>query len=224
VTTYYQRFEFSYPDSFLYFDKSGEVARRIAGIWPGTSLKDSRGLQKDLVVREHDIELFYGITRSQIQSLSASAADFAAFGAQFMESVTATLEIASLSGFGFRHVLARPCRSMEEALELMWPLVPDQKERLSALAPPAAWHSLQGEMIQGGMAMEFKIAVMELIPPALPGDEASTQEKLPHITFHLEARGLAPIAVSEFDAAAFIENMKQRHTGEIMKTLAPHLS
>ena len=47
---------------------------------------------------------------------------------------------------------------------------------------------------------------------------------VPHITFHLDLRGLAPIALAEFDAEAFMKNARESHAREILAKLAPHLS
>ena len=52
----------------------------------------------------------------------------------------------------------------------------------------------------------------------------SEPDTLPHITVHLQATGQLPIDVADFDVAAFIENIRGKHSDEILSKLAPHLS
>ncbi len=46
---------------------------------------------------------------------------------------------------------------------------------------------------------------------------------LPHVTMHIQATGQVPIEVANLDVAAFIENIRDKHTEEVMMKLAPHL-
>jgi hypothetical protein len=77
----------------------------------------------------------------------------------------------------------------------------------------------------GNFATQGRIALMDLVPhaKALPAG-ATPGQQLPHITLHLDMRGLVPIDVAEFDAKAFIENVRENHTSEILAKLAPHLA
>ena len=44
------------------------------------------------------------------------------------------------------------------------------------------------------------------------------------MTFHLDLRGIAPIALAEFDAGAFMSNARDSHAREILGKLAPHVA
>jgi hypothetical protein len=46
---------------------------------------------------------------------------------------------------------------------------------------------------------------------------------LPHVTMHIQATGQVPIEVANLDVTAFIENIRDKHTEEVMMKLAPHL-
>ena len=46
---------------------------------------------------------------------------------------------------------------------------------------------------------------------------------LPHVTVHVQATGQLPIDIADFDVAAFIDNIRNKHTEEIVSKLAPHL-
>jgi hypothetical protein len=136
------------------------------------------------------------------------------------------LEVSQLKDFHFRYVLGKPCESDEEAQKLMWPLVPEEtKAKLSALADPPRWRALQAEFLLGSFTCESRTAIIELVPHRkLAAGKAEPDKPVPHITFHVDFRGLAPIGVAEFDAEAFMKNVRDKHTQEILSKLAPHLS
>ena len=108
----------------------------------------------------------------------------------------------------------------------MWPLVPEEtKAELHALAELPRWRALQGEFLFGGFLCESRTAIIELVPHRkLAGGKFEPGKPVPHITFHVDVRGLAPIGVTEFDAEAFMKNVRDKHTQEILSKLAPHLS
>lgn len=136
------------------------------------------------------------------------------------------MEVSQLKDFHFRYVLGKPCESDEEAQKLMWPLVPEEtKAKLSALADPPRWRALQAEFLLGSFTCESRTAIIELVPHRkLAAGKAEPDKPVPHITFHVDFRGLAPIGVAEFDAEAFMKNVRDKHTQEILSKLAPHLS
>ncbi len=221
----FQSFDFSYPDGLLFYDRSGALARRLQEILPGLTFRTSEVDQRNFSLPAVGLELFYGIAVSRIQTLTPGYDEFSSLAASFLQAVTEVLEISQLRDFHFRYVLGRVCASVEEAQQLMWPLFPEEtKTKLFALAEPAKWRAVQSEFFLGNFACESRIAVMDLIPheKLLPAG-AQPGEQFPHITFHLDVRGLTPIDVAEFDAKAFIENVRQKHTDEIISKLAPHL-
>jgi len=221
-----QSFDFSYADGLLFYDRSGALARQLQQIIPGLILKDAATDQRELSSPQEEIDLFFGIRVARIQTFSPGKSDFSSLAASFLGVVAETMEINQLSDFHFRHILGRPCASLEEAQELMWPLFPEEtKAKLHAVAQPSQWRAAQYEFLLGNFAVQGRVAVMDLIPHAslLPAG-ASPGEQIPHITFHLDMRGFVPIDVAEFDAKAFIENVRVKHTEEILSKLAPHLA
>ena len=108
----------------------------------------------------------------------------------------------------------------------MWPLVPEEtKAKLQSLAEPRQWQALQVEFLVGNLACQSRIAIIDLVPhPRLVVGKVEPGKPVPHITFHVDFRGLAPIAVAEFDAEAFMKNVRESHAREILAKLAPHLS
>jgi hypothetical protein len=222
----FQMFEFSYADGSLFYDRSGALARRLQEALPGLTLKNSTLDQRDFALPAEDLELFFGIAISRIQTASPGQPGFARIAAGFLQSVAEVLELSLLKDFHFGLVLGRPCVSGDEAQRLMWPLVPEEtKTRLQSLATPRQWRALQGEFIEGNLGCQTRIAIIDMVPhPKLAGENAQPAVVVPHITFHFDYRGLAPVPVSGFDAAAFIQHVCDRLTREIVDKLAPHLA
>lgn len=222
----FQLFEFSYPDGFLFYDRSGALARRLQETFPGLLFKTASLDQRDFVLPAEDLDLFFGIAISRIQTMSPGQQEFSSAAASFLQIVTEVLEVSQLKDFHFRYVLGKPCNSDEEAQKLMWPLVPDEtKAKLHSLAEPRKWQALQGEFLVGNLACQSRIAIIDLVPhPKLVAGKGDAGKTVPHITFHVDFRGLAPIAVAEFDAKAFMTNVRESHAREILAKLAPHLS
>ena len=105
-------------------------------------------------------------------------------------------------------------------------MVPAETQaRLQALAELPRWRALQGEFLVGNFACESRTAIIDLVPHRqLAGEKAGQGKPVPHITFHVDFRGLAPIGVAGFDAKAFITNVRDKHTQEILSKLAPHVA
>ena len=140
----FQLFEFAYPDGLLFYDRSGTLARRLQEILPGLTIKTSTLDQRDFTLPAGDIELFFGIARSYIQTLAPDQQEFPSTAANFLQIVTEVLEISRLVDFRFRYVLGKPCDSEEEAQKLMWPLVPEEtKAKLHSLKETRFWQALQ---------------------------------------------------------------------------------
>jgi hypothetical protein len=226
MTPLFQLFEFSYPGGFLFYDRSGSLARRLQESFPGLSFKSSTQDQRDFVLAAEDLELFFGIALSRIQTLEPGHKQFPATASRFLQLVAEVLEINQLTNFHFRYVLGRPCETAEEAQSLMWPLVPEEtKVKLSTVAPPADWRALQAEFLLGGFACESRTAVIDLVPHRkLAWTKTDSTKPVPHITFHADLRGLSPISVADFDAEAFMNNVRDKHTQDMLSKLAPHLS
>lgn len=223
-----QLFEFSYPDGFLFYDHSGALSRRLQEIFPGLSLslKDSSVAQRNFVLPAEDLDLFFGVSLAHIQTLAPQPQDFAQKAALFLQALSETLDINQLADFRFRQVIGRICSTVEEAQELLWPLVAaETKATMQSLDPSARWFAVQGEFVQGNFVHETRFAVMNLVPhpPSAPAGVVPGTV-LPHFTCHFDVRGIAPIAVSEFDANAFIENVRRSQSQEILAKLAPHLA
>ncbi|GEM_PF-2228884 len=222
----FQLFGFSYPDGSLFYDRSGALSRRLQEILPGLAFKTASVDQRDFVLPAQDLELFFGIAISRIQTMAPGQQEFPSAAARFLQIVTEVLEVSQLNEFHFRYVLGRPCDSDEEAQNLMWPLVPDEtKAKLHSLAEPRHWQALQGEFLVANLACQFRIAIINLVPhPSLIVGKLEPGKAVPHITFHVDFRGLAPIALAEFDAEVFMKNVRESHAREILAKLAPHLS
>ncbi len=222
----FQLFEFSYPDGLLFYDRSGSLSRRLQGSFPGLAHKTSSLDQRDFVLPTEDLELLFGITLSRIQTMSPGQQEFPSTAASFLRIVTEVLEISQLRDFHFRYVLGKPCESDEAAQRLMWPLVPEEtKAKLHALAEPGRWRALQAEFLVGNLLCESRTAILDVVPHRKSAEgKADPGKAVPHITFHVDFRGLAPVGVAEFDAEAFMNNVRDKHTQEILSKLAPHLS
>jgi hypothetical protein len=222
----YQLFDFSYPDGLLFYDRSGALARRLQEALPGLAFKSGTVDQRDFALPAEEIELFFGIAISRIQTMAPGQEEFPSTAANFLQDVTEMLEISQLREFHFRYVIGRPCDSDEEAQRLMWPLLAEEtKAKLCSLAKPPHWQALQGEFLLGNLACQSRVAIINLVPHSKSATgKLEPGKAVPHITFHVDFRGLAPIAVAEFDAKAFMKNAKESHAREILTKLAPHLS
>ncbi len=222
----FQLFEFSYPDGLLFYDRSGTLSRRLQESFPGLAFRASSVDQRDFVLPSEDLDLLFGIAFSRIQTLAPNQQAFTSTAASFLQIVTEVLEISQLKDFHFRYVLGKPCESDEAAQRLMWPLVPEEtKAKLHALAEPGRWRALQAEFLVGNFACESRTAIIDVVPHRKSAEgKAEPGIPVPHITFHVDFRGLAPIGVAEFDAEAFMKNVRDKHTQEILSKLAPHLS
>jgi len=139
---------------------------------------------------------FFGISISRIQTMAPDQQEFPSVAARFLQVVTEVLEVSQLKEFHFRYVLGKPCDSDEEAQKLMWPLVPEEtKAKLHSLAEPRKWQALQGEFLIGNLACQSRIAIIDLVPhPKLAVGKVEPGKSIPHITFHVDFRGLTPIA------------------------------
>jgi len=221
-----QLFEFSYPNGFLFYDRSGILSRRLQEFLPGLSLKSSSLDQRDFVLRTEEIDLLFGVALSGIQTLLPDSQGFASTATKFLQIVTETLEITHLKDFRFRHVLGKPCKSDEEAQELMAPLIPEEaKAKMRELTGLPNWSAVQGEFRFGNLSWQSRTAIVYLIPhEKLRSVEAKSGLEVPHITVQLEARGLAPIDLAKFDAEAFINNIRENLSREIISKLSPHLA
>jgi len=131
----FQLFEFSYPDGLLFYDRSGALSRRLQEMLPGLAFKTASLDQRNFVLPGSELELFFGIAVSVIQTLAPGQQEFPSTVAGFLQTVTEVLEVTQLKEFRFRYVLGKPCGSDEEAQKLMWPLVPEEsKAKMSSVA------------------------------------------------------------------------------------------
>jgi hypothetical protein len=222
----FQLFEFSYPDGFLFYDRSGALSRRLQEALPGLAFKTAAFDQRDFVLPAEDLSLFFGVAVSRIQTVAPVHEEFPSLASRFLQVVTEALEISQLKEFHFRFVLGKPCESEKAAQALMWPLVAEEtRAKLHSLAPPPQWQALQSEFLLGNLACQSRIAVIDLVPhPKLVLGRTEPGQAVPHITLHFDFRGLDPIALAEFDAEAFMKNARESHAREILAKLAPHLS
>lgn len=226
MVSLFQHFEFSYPDGFLFFGRSGALARRLQGVFHGLTVRNVAPEQFDFAVPGEDMECSFGSVRSRIQTLSPGQAEFPKMAASLFQTVSEVLELGQVTEFRFRHVLGRPCADHEEAQRLMWPFVgAETKEKLQSINQVRRWDALQAEFTIGPLACQTRIAILEITPHRrlVPAGEASPAVPVPHITYHVDYRGTASIDVAELDVAAFIQKVCKGHTEEILDKLAPHL-
>jgi hypothetical protein len=109
----FQLFEFSYPDGLLFYDRSGTLSRRLQETLPGLAFEGASLDQRDFVLPPEDLELFFGIALSHIQTLAPGQQEFPSTAASFLHIVTEVLEVSQLKEFHFRYVLGKPCDSDE---------------------------------------------------------------------------------------------------------------
>jgi len=221
-----QLFEFSYLNGFLFYDRSGILSRRLQELLPGLSLKTSSLDQRDFVSRTEEIDLLFGIALSGIQTLLPDNHGFASTATKFLQIVSESLEITQLKDFRFRYVLGKPCKSEQEAQDLMAPLIPeDAKAKMRALTGLPNWSAVQGEFQYGNLSWQSRTAIVYLIPhEKVRSAELKSGTEIPHLTVQLEARGIAPIELAKFDAEAFINNVRENYSREIISKLSPHLA
>src|SRR5437867_7051139 len=72
----FQLFEFSYPDGLLFYDRSGTLSRRLQEGFPGLVFKSASVDQRDFVLPAEDLDLFFGIALSRIQTVAPSQQEF----------------------------------------------------------------------------------------------------------------------------------------------------
>lgn len=220
-----QQFEFSYLKGDLFYDRSGRISRRLSEFLPGLVPGEVSAKQKDFSASA-DIQLFFGVAYSRLQSFFPEELDFSGKANLFLEVISDGLELEELSAFSFRHVLGKACSSIEEAQELMIPVLgAEYKEKMASIAPLPQWRSVQGVFSHSNFLFESTISILDLVPHMVSDpDQARKGVAVPHITFQLEARGQVPISLSDFDPLSFIENFKEKHSQEILSKLAPHLA
>ena len=109
---------------------------------------------------------------------------------------------------------------------MIFTLVPEEtKNKLLSLAVPSNWQALQAEFIFANLACVARTAIIDLAPyRKMTGAKPAENRPVPHITFQVDCRGLAPIKASQFDAEAFMKNVRDSHTRDILAKLAPHLA
>ena len=222
----FQLFEFSYQDGLLFYDRSGMLSRRLQDILPGLTYKSSTHDQLDMSLGSKDVDLFFGIGVSHIQTLEPNQTDFPSTASKFLQCVSEILEIGQLQNFRFRYVFGKPCATTEDAQKLMLPLIPDEtKVKLKSVTDLPQWRAVQAEFVVGNLAFESRTAIVELaVHRKLAAVKEQAGTVVPHITIHLDVRGLTPISVAEFDAEAFMRNVSEKQAQEILSKLAPHLS
>lgn len=166
MVTLYQEFEFVYPNGDLFYDRSGALARRLYDIFPGLAWKETELSQREFSIPSQQLHLLFGVTLSRLQTFNSEEKDFGSNAAALVDSVSEFLEIETLSRFSFKHVIGMPLATFEQANELMWPIVgEDRKAKLASVSPLPTWTSLQGQFTQGPFAFESRIAVMNLTAP-----------------------------------------------------------
>ena len=315
------RFDFSYPDGDLFFDKSGLLSRRIRQIFPDLTAKSREFNQREFEVPSNGLQLLFGAAFSRIQSFASEDPNFGQNAAAFLDVVCETLELSSLNQFHFEQVLGFTCSSRHHAQDLMLPLIPEeQRIKMASLAPLTSWTSLQSTFTHGDFAVESKFSVLSLPAPLGTGDhllkkmqriifpvvqfpgvsieeaieflrlksrdldldeadparrgvsilleqnslsqglqlsldlhnvpmidllryivelaglkfkmapdcvvvtDSSDAGNLPHLTFHMSLTGQKTLVLADFDAAAFIQNSRDKFSSEILQKLAPHLA
>jgi hypothetical protein len=213
----FQRFEFSYPNGEWFWDRSGALAASLRERLPRLRVKNSGADQRDMIDDTTRRELFFGITRSSISSTAAADSDFIPLATGFLSDVAAHFELSELRDFYFRYAVGRQCSDRAEAEQLFWPLIAKETaDRVQSVAPGGQFQAFQIEFRQGPMDVMARFAVMDLI-------SQESNALAPHLTAIVDARGTAPIALSSFDAEAFMRNVSTKHTEEILNRLAPHL-
>ena len=166
------------------------------------------------------------IARSGIQTISPGKQDFPSIATRFLQTVTEVFGITQLSWFRFRYVLGKLCNSDAEAQALMEPLIPeDAKAKMRTLTDLQNWQAVQAEFLFANLSWQSRTAIIYLIPheKAFPV-QTKPGVAMPHITVQLEAQGIAPIDLIRFDAEAFMKNVRDNHSKEIISKLSPHLS
>src|ERR1019366_3289040 len=84
----FQLFEFSYLDGLLFYDRSGALSRRLQEQFPGLAFKTSSLDQRDFVLPAEDLDLYFGIALSRIQTLAPGQQEFPSTAARFLQIVT----------------------------------------------------------------------------------------------------------------------------------------
>ena len=219
-------FEFAYPDGALFLDRAGSLCKRLQERLPGLTLKTVERNQIDLTLPGEGLEAYAGVVRSSIQTIRPTRLDFAALAADFLELTAEVLELKFLQEFRFRYVAGRECGSYEEANKVLLQLVhPETQAKMALIREPASWSALQGEYRMGNFFVVDRIAVMDLEPSRNSGDApASPPGAVPHITAQIDVRGLAGIAIGDFDAKAFISSFCTKYTEELLAKLGINLS
>ncbi|HTI69318.1 MAG TPA: hypothetical protein VMF06_05105, partial [Candidatus Limnocylindria bacterium] len=147
MVSLFHLFEFSYPDGMLFFDRSGLIGQRLQAAFPGLLVKSTATDQRDFVLHEKSLDLYYGFSTAHIQSLAPNCSDFPEIAQKFFQIVVSTLEISVIKEFRFRYVVGRPCDSPEQAQQLLLPHIPQETQtqlgKIDFKIQKVLWHASQ---------------------------------------------------------------------------------
>jgi hypothetical protein len=176
--------------------------------------------QLDFTSSAYGIDLLFGVTISGIQALALMQQEFPSTAAGFLRAITELLEITELNTIRYRYMIGQPCESDQDAERFFWPLVPQEtREKLSSFKNVTTWQALQAEFVIQNLACQSRLALTPLSQRT-----GETTRVVRHITFQTDFQLLTPIAVADFDATAFIKNLRDEKIKEILSKLAPHIS
>lgn len=215
----FQRFDFSYANGEYFWDRSGQLAYELRKMMPGLRVKHSGADQRDMIDDAAQRELYFGIAAASISSSAVNDTEFISVATGFLRQLALIFEVQWLHGFTFRYIIGRRCTSPAEADALLWPLIGKEgQEKLKEVAPDGRPQAFQMEFRSGPVETTVRFAILDLaVNATAPG------ELQPHLCAMAEVRGTEPIAVAEFDAAAFMSNVSSRQMEEILRRIAPHL-
>jgi hypothetical protein len=217
-----QYFEFTYT-GWLFWDRSGWIARRLSEIYPGWNYRNQAVDQREFVDTNKSIELFFGIAVAGIQTMSDPNGGFPQMASNFMNVITEGLEVNTLNQFRLRHVLGKYCTDRRQAEELMWRATgPEIRNQLAPLDEgKREWQALQTEFTLHNVACQTRLAILDLALDQTGALTPKGGKTSPYFTSSFDARGLVPVPIAKFDTEAFIKNISDSHLADIDKRLNP---
>ena len=212
-----QEFGFNYLDGDLFFDRAGEVARKLRSKFPGIARNEHKIYQR-IFNRDLDkLVLLYGHALSEITCFAdAQKSDFATKAGVFLNIICGVLELESLLKFQAKVTFGFPCQTLAEAkLKLQPSAKSENLTNFSTLMPNAELNSVAVDFMLGSFDVATRMGIKL--------DPDNVDDKTALLTFEIELEGKDSIPVADFDIEAFWENFIQNTAKEIVAKLAPQL-
>ncbi|EDY15789.1 hypothetical protein CfE428DRAFT_6682 [Chthoniobacter flavus Ellin428] len=221
-----REFEFDYADGYLFWDKSGRVARRLLQTFPDMLHKESAVDQKTFASRNGTEDFFYGVRVAHLRVFSGDAGAFRQKAAAFAQAIFEEFDVEVLTGFRFRLVLGWPCETYDEAQRLMHKLVPlESVEKLTTGLQGFDAQGIQVELKKAPWFITARFSVIEYPEqtPEIPGVPSLPVRNIPHVAASVQSDGTQPLKSKDLDVVALLDNLESGVAAELLQKLSPEI-